>query len=175
MKHLLIRILFIATVLQATAIKYDWDDFPALDSLPANYNALPDLDLTTKYSNSDLDRAFTLKKPEIINLAETLAFDYRPIGKYCTDDAEYILFYCVSGFNTYVFASQTDNNGQIVESLLLYHFAGSWLRTSFESKDNEITVYNYSYHMSSDLQPVSAERYALDKGFKRIKHNDNKQ
>lgn len=174
MKHLLITILFIAAALQAMSVKYEWNDFPTLDSLPANYEALPDIDLTTEYRNRDLSRVFALKKPKIVNLAYTLAFDYRPIGKYRAGDDEYILFYCVSGFNTFVFVSQTDNNGHIAESLLIHHFAGSWLRTSFETKGNEITVYNYPYQGSSDLPPVSVGRYALDNGFRLVEHNDHR-
>lgn len=166
MKQVFSIFLVLIFALELSAAKYEWKDFPILDSLPANDRALPPLDLSGWYNFGNIAEAFAIRDPKIVNLSNAMNYQYRPVGKCRISDDEYIIFYRASGYDVEVFISLIDDKGNIAESLLIYHKVASWLRTAFQIKGNEIAVFSYSFHPSSETINLYEERYEIRRGFK---------
>lgn len=147
------------------AVKLDLKEFPLINTLPGNADALPTLNLSGTYNQDGLSETFAITEPKIVNLSNTIDFEFRPICKYRTGNDEYIIFYCISGEEIYVFLSLLDGDN-LAESLLIYHRYASWLLTTFESKGNEIAIFSYLSYLKGWSGMLSAERYILDKGFR---------
>lgn len=166
MKQIFSIFLVLALALELSAARHEWNDFPTLDSLPANDRALPPLDLNEWYKFGHIAEAFAVRDPKIVNLSSAMNYQYCPIGKCRISDEEYIMFYRVSGYDVEVFISLINDKGNIAESLLIYHKVASWLRTAFQIKSNEIAVFSYSFHPSGETINLYEERYKLRRGFK---------
>lgn len=152
---------------QLRTAKLDLKDFPLINALPDNADALPAHNLSGTYNQDDLSEAFAITEPKIVNLNNTIDFELRPICKYRTGDDEYIIFYCISGEEIYVFLSLLDGDN-IAKSLLIYHRYASWLLTTFKTNGNEIAIFSYLSYLRGWSGILSAERYALDKGFRYV-------